>query len=208
MKNLLVDDEFYDRLKNYAVLIPLIEIDGEDHILFEVRSQKITQPGEVSFPGGRVEEGEDFKEAALRETREELLLEKDDIEYLGYSSMILNSSFRHIKSYYGRIKKNIEDIKYNEEVESVFAVKISYFVDNPPIMYRAPYKMDFPKDFPFDKIPNGRDYKFTTGYNDMYFYNTDPVIWGLTAKLLKIFIESWKIDEKWHKKKIGRLWKG
>ena len=100
MKNLLVDDEFYNKLKNYAVFIPLIKIDGEDHILFEVRSKNITQPGEVSFPGGRVEDGEDFKNAAIRETIEELLLDREDIEYMGYSSMILNSSFRHIKSYY------------------------------------------------------------------------------------------------------------
>lgn len=206
MKNLLVDDEFYNKLKNYAVFIPLIEIEGEDHILFEVRSKNITQPGEVSFPGGRVEDGEDFKDAAIRETTEELLLDREDIECMGYSSMILNSSFRHIKSYYGRIKKNFEDIKYNEEVESVFAVKVKYFKENPPIMYRAPFLMDFPEDFPFDKIPNGRDYKFTTGYHDMYFYNTEPVIWGLTAKLLKIFIESWTSNEKWYKKKIRRLW--
>jgi len=61
MKNLLVDDEFYDKIRNYAVLIPIIEVDGKDHILFEVRSQNITQPGEVSFPGGRVEMGETFK---------------------------------------------------------------------------------------------------------------------------------------------------
>ena len=196
MKSLLVDDEFYAKLKSYAVFIPLIEIDGEDHILFEVRSKNIAQPGEVSFPGGRLEEGEDFKDAALRETMEELLISKEDIEYLGYSSMILNSSFRHIKSFYGRIKKKIEDIKYNEEVESIFAVKVSYFVDKPPIRYRAPYKMDFPKDFPFDKIPRGRDYEFTTGYHDMYFYDTNPVIWGLTAKFLKNFIESWTKDER------------
>lgn len=108
MKSLLVDDEFYAKLKSYAVFIPLIEIDGEDHILFEVRSQNIAQPGEVSFPGGRLEEGEGFKDAALRETMEELLLANEDIEYLGYSSMILNSSFRHIKSFYGRIKKKLK----------------------------------------------------------------------------------------------------
>jgi coenzyme A diphosphatase NUDT7 len=58
-----------DRLKNFkpkpmdyevsfAVLVPLIEIDGELNIIYEVRSNSITQPGEISFPGGRIEEGE------------------------------------------------------------------------------------------------------------------------------------------------------
>lgn len=196
MKNLLVDDDFYNKIKNYAVLIPIIEVDGKDHILLEVRSQHIAQPGEVSFPGGRVEEGEDFKDAAIRETMEELLLDREDIEYMGYSSMIFNSSYRHIKAFYGRINKKIEEIKYNEEVESIFAVDIEYLERKQPIMYTAPYKMEFPKDFPFDKIPKGRDYKFSTGYYEIFFYDTKPVIWGLTAKLLKNFIESKKYYEK------------
>ncbi|MCI7239432.1 MAG: CoA pyrophosphatase [Anaerococcus sp.] len=195
MKNLQVDEEFFNRLKNYAIFIPIIRVDGVDQILFEVRSKDISQGGEVSFPGGSVEEGEDFKEAAIRETMEELNLAREDIEYLGYSSMILTSSYRHIKAFYGRINRNIEDIDFNEEVERLFTLDIDFLKKNPPIRYRAPYKMDFPKDFPFDKIPNGRGYKFITGYNDMYFYDTDPVIWGLTAKLLKNFIESWHKDE-------------
>lgn len=196
MKKLLVDDDFYNKLRNFAVFIPIIEIDGKDHILLEVRSAHISQPGEVSFPGGRVEEGESFKEAALRETMEELCLDYSDIEYMGYSSMSLNSSYRYVKSFYGRIKKKFEDIKYNEEVESVFAVDIDYLKDNPPIRYRSPYKVDYPKDFPFDKIPNGQEYRAWRGYSDLYFYDTEPVIWGLTARLLKNFIESWVIDEK------------
>lgn len=193
MKNLLVDDEFYQKIKNYAVFIPLIKIDGKDHVLLEIRGKNIAQAGEVSFPGGKLEENESFKDAAIRETMEELLLERDDILYMGYSSMILNSSYMHIKSFYGRINKNIEEIKYNEEVESIFAVSVDFLKKNQPIMYRAPYKMEFPNDFPFEKIPNGRDYNFISLYHDMYFYDTNPVIWGLTAKLLKNFIES--LDE-------------
>ena len=54
MKNLLVDDEFYDKIKNYAVLIPIIEVDGKDHILFEVRSKNIPQPGEVRLLNKRL----------------------------------------------------------------------------------------------------------------------------------------------------------
>ena len=195
MKSLLVDDEFYEKIKNYAVFIPIIEIDSKDHILLEVRSKHITQPGEVSFPGGRVEENESFDQAAIRETMEELLLDREDITIEGYSSMILNSSYRHIKAFYGRINKNIEEIKYNEEVESVFAVDIDFLKNHEPIMYRAPYRMEFPSDFPFEKIPNGKDYNFNQLYHDMYFYDTNPVIWGLTAKLLKNFIESLDKDE-------------
>lgn len=195
MKSLLVDDKFYEKIKNYAVFIPIIKIEGKDHILLEVRSKHITQPGEVSFPGGRVEAGESFEDAAIRETMEELLLNREDIILDGYSSMILTSSYRHVKAFYGRINKKMEEIKYNEEVESVFAVDVDFLKSNEPIMYSAPYKMEFPSDFPFDKIPNGKDYNFTSLYHDMYFYDTTPVIWGLTAKLLKNFIEGLDKDE-------------
>lgn len=42
------------RLVKFAVLLPLIEKDGEIHILFEVRSLSMRrQPGEICFPGGK-----------------------------------------------------------------------------------------------------------------------------------------------------------
>ena len=121
---------------------------------------------------------------------EELLLDYEDIEYQGYSSMILNTSYMHVKSFYGRIHKKIEEIKYNEEVEKIFAVDIDYLKEHRPKVYHTPSRWEFPDDFPFDKIPNGREYKFWTGFNDIYFYDTEPVIWGLTAKLLNNYIES------------------
>ena len=39
-----------------AVAVPLLEIDGEDHVVFTVRSNTLRrQPGEISFPGGHCE---------------------------------------------------------------------------------------------------------------------------------------------------------
>ena len=64
-----------------AVLIPLIQKDDGYHILFEVRSKKLQhQPGEVCFPGGRVEERETTLEAAVRETKEELLIDDSQLK--------------------------------------------------------------------------------------------------------------------------------
>lgn len=56
-----------------AVLVPLVQVDGEWHVLFEVRSLTMRkQPGDISFPGGKLDGGETAQEAALRETYEEL----------------------------------------------------------------------------------------------------------------------------------------
>lgn len=192
MKNIQVDDNFYKQIRNYAVFIPIIEVDDKDHILFEVRSSIVPQPGEVSFPGGSLEENETFKMAAIRETREELNLHEKDIDYLGYSSMTLTRHKRHVKAFYGRINKNLEEIRYNMEVENLFTVDLDFLKDNPPKRYRAEFKMIFPDDFPFEKIPGGPKYNFYPLFHDMYFYDTDPVIWGLTAGLLKDFIENIK----------------
>ena len=42
----------------YAVLIPYVKTESGDALLLEIRSQKVRQPGEVCFPGGRMEPGE------------------------------------------------------------------------------------------------------------------------------------------------------
>ena len=70
-------------MSKYAVLIPLVNTDGGDALLMELRSQKVRQPGEVCFPGGRAEPGETAVEAAVRETCEELGVTPDMIEVLG-----------------------------------------------------------------------------------------------------------------------------
>ena len=44
-------------------------------------------------------------------------------------------------------------------------------------------------DFPYDLIPNKKQYKFNTGSYEVLFYNYDGyVIWGLTARILYNFI--------------------
>lgn len=44
--------------RSYAVFLPLVWSDNQWQVLYEIRSESISQPGEVSFPGGGVEVGE------------------------------------------------------------------------------------------------------------------------------------------------------
>ena len=79
--------------KDCAVLIPLIERDGKMHILFERRSSKMkTQPGDVCFPGGRMDPGESPQECALRETEEEIGIPRERIRVLGQFDSIYEVS--------------------------------------------------------------------------------------------------------------------
>ncbi len=67
-----------------AVLVPLIDRrEGAMAVVFGQRSPTLARhPGEVSFPGGRIEDDEDEATAALREAREEIGLESSRVQLL------------------------------------------------------------------------------------------------------------------------------
>jgi 8-oxo-dGTP pyrophosphatase MutT (NUDIX family) len=68
-----------------AVLIPLVERDDELNVLLTYRSADLEHhAGQISFPGGRLEPGDsDPVSAALRETEEEVGLDRRYVEVLG-----------------------------------------------------------------------------------------------------------------------------
>ena len=68
-----------------AVLVPLYLEDGELHAVFTKRREDLRRhAGEISFPGGRYDEGErDLVATALREAEEEIGLPPDAVEILG-----------------------------------------------------------------------------------------------------------------------------
>ena len=109
----------------YSVLIPIVEVDGEMHILYEVRSPKIsTQPNEVGFPGGRMEPGETSEEAAIRETCEEIGICGEKVEILGQCDKMVTLANFTIDAYVGYIKDfNMSQLRLSEnEVGEVFTV--------------------------------------------------------------------------------------
>jgi 8-oxo-dGTP pyrophosphatase MutT (NUDIX family) len=68
-----------------AVLVPLYLQNDEVHAVFTKRRDDLRRhPGEISFPGGRYDEGEpDLRATALREAEEEIGLPPDAVEILG-----------------------------------------------------------------------------------------------------------------------------
>ena len=67
------------------VLVPLYVEDGELHAVFTKRREDLRRHGgEISFPGGRYDEGEiDLRATALREAEEEIGLPRDSVEIVG-----------------------------------------------------------------------------------------------------------------------------
>ena len=63
-----------------AVLVALYLDGGELHTVFTRRRDDLrSHPGEISFPGGRRDEGETLKLTALRETEEEIGLAREEV---------------------------------------------------------------------------------------------------------------------------------
>jgi len=80
-----------------AVLVPLHAKGGEPHLLLTRRPRHLPRhPGQLSVPGGRIHEGEDPLDAALREAEEEVGLRRADVDVLGRLSetLVIQSAFR------------------------------------------------------------------------------------------------------------------
>jgi len=177
----------------YSVLVPLIEINGEIHLIYELRSQNLkTQPGEVSFPGGRIERGEEFSQAAVRECSEELLISESKIELLGETDYLITPYNFIIYSFVGKINiDSIESIKVNNyEVEEIFTVPLEFFLNHQAEKYAAVLKSEYDQDFPYHLLPQGEKFNPRQGDYQIYFYRYQGrVIWGITAEITKTFID-------------------
>lgn len=177
------------RFKESAVTILLEQIQEELYIVFQVRAKDLNhQPGDICLPGGKVEGNELYKDTAIRETMEEMDLKSSDFEIIGQMDYFISP--------YGLIlypfiaMANVPIINYNSgEVDHIFKVPLDFFLENEPFLYKmqiGPTNID---DFPFERLNKNTKYKFSKGLLNQYFYQwNDYVIWGMTAHIIKSFI--------------------
>lgn len=188
---------FDENMRKYSILIPLIEIDGETHLLFEIRSMQLhSQPGDICFPGGRVEPTDrDEMHSAIRETAEELCIDEPEVQDVLPLDIMYPSSTRLIYTYVGHLQNESTIHPNEEEVEEIFTVPLQFFLDTNPDVYKVTFEATPEKDFPFHLIVGGENYDWRNGKIDQYFYQyEDKVIWGLTAKIILNFLSVIKQD--------------
>lgn len=174
-------------LRDYAVLILLTEKEDGLHFVFEKRAAGIKQPGDVCFPGGRMEKGETAAECALRETEEEIGI--SNIEILGEYATQYELTSIAMHSVVGFVtSEELEQMKLNEaEVAEVFTVPMSFFAENEPYIYDYDVIQDV-KDFPYELTGIRSDYRWRVGHKSTAIYHyEDRIIWGLTAAFVKKF---------------------
>lgn len=176
----------------YAVLLPLVIINNALHILYEVRSNTISQPGEVAFPGGKIEQGEHPKEAAIRETMEELNIKKEHISILGEIDYFVQNH-RTVHCFVGKLAiENIQELTPNEqEVASLFTIPLDSLLREPPTYYDMICEMIPGDQFPLEKLyQDGKHYQRRQKVNHVPFYHQSPhTLWGMTALFTNRFTE-------------------
>lgn len=133
------DDEIYNESDNLmgeepkcaAVLIPLARFEDEWHLLYTRRGDKVeTHKGQVSFPGGACDPGEETPEqTALREAEEEIGIHPQDVQVLGrLTAMITITSFR-VTPVVGLVPWPYAFRVESAEVARVFTMPVAWLAD-------------------------------------------------------------------------------
>ena len=160
-------------LKKAGVFIGILyhdEFIENPEVIFTQRSAKVsTHSGEVSFPGGKWEEGDkDLYETSLRESNEEINLNINDVTYLGSLNYLISKHKIEVNPYIGLVTKKQNFID-NDEIAHTFTVPLDFLINN--------------------AREHNIERKNTNVIVPSWVYN-DQTIWGLTALITADFINT------------------
>lgn len=158
-------------MREAAVLLGLIERPAGLSVLLTERAAHLPHhPGQVSFPGGGLQDGETHEQAALREAGEEVALARSQVDVVGSLARQLTGTGFAVTPVVGWIDPGFEAIADPSEVETAFEVPLEHLIapENRRRATRVRWNTQFITDeFYFDRF----------------------LIWGATAAILTQFLE-------------------
>jgi len=118
-------------LRPAAVLVALVERGTEISVLLTRRTDHLEHhPGQISFPGGHIEEtDQDAVAAALRETHEEIGVAPERIQVLGRLDDYVTRTGFHVTPVVAAIRPPLDLTPDPHEVDAVFEVPLAFFLD-------------------------------------------------------------------------------
>jgi len=139
-----VQDLLIERLSNYAprqlaldypeagILVPITDNTGNPEMIFTLRSANLnTHRGQVAYPGGKRDpEDPSLAATALRETHEEIGLPPDQVRLIAPLSQVVSLHGLVVTPYVGIVPGDHPLQPNPDEIESVFRVPISFFLED------------------------------------------------------------------------------
>jgi 8-oxo-dGTP pyrophosphatase MutT (NUDIX family) len=153
-----------------AVLVPVIDR-ADPQVLLTLRAELPSHPGQVAFPGGKIDAHDQTPAAAaLREAAEEIGLARELVEPIGYLDLYLTFSGYRILPMVARVKADYRLVLCEAEVADAFEVPLAFLMDAQNHSLRS------------------REWKgVTRRYYAMPF--GERYIWGVTAGILRNLYE-------------------
>jgi 8-oxo-dGTP pyrophosphatase MutT (NUDIX family) len=160
---------------NAAVLAALFEEAGEARLILTRRATSLrSHAGQVSFPGGRLDPGEDAPTAALREAYEEIALNPAQVRLEGWIHPVFTLvSASLVMPLVATVPTRPHVVASPAEVERVFDVPLRDLAD-PEIFHEERWS------FPGRQIPGSPDSSFPV----WFFEVAGELIWGATARMI------------------------
>lgn len=156
-----------------AVLLPLYETPAGLGLLYTKRSERLAKhPGQVSFPGGRMDPGDATPlAAALREADEEVGIAPAHVEVMGHVTDMVTYYGALVRAYAGLVREAPPTApRSHEEVEMLFLKPLTELLS--PSHYE------------------GRAFRDEEGTRRTvhYFRGAHPTIWGITGEITARFL--------------------
>lgn len=181
-----------DATGRYAVLVPLVEREDGWYLLYEVRARSMRrQPGEVCFPGGRMEGAESPEACALRETEEELSIPPSAVRILGRLDFIAHRANFIMYPILALVDAQaVEHMTLNPgEVDETFLVPVRHLLETEPLEYSYQLIPQPAEGFPYELIGIPRDYRWQPGGENVPVYPWEGhAIWGLTGRITRYLV--------------------
>ncbi len=118
-----------DTLLPAAVLIAVTDRADPGVILTQRTDTMSRHPGQIAFPGGRIDPGEDVVTAALREAEEEIALPRHQVRVIGEADSYRTVTGFQVTPVIGVIPPDLVFTRSEAEVASVFEVPLAFLLD-------------------------------------------------------------------------------
>ena len=116
-------------LRPAAVLVAVTNREQPGFLLIHRPSNMRSHPGQVAFPGGAIDPGEDAVEAALREAHEELGIRSEDVTVIGTSDIYCTGTGYAITPVLAVVPPDLELRPSPTEVAAWFEAPVEFVFD-------------------------------------------------------------------------------